>query len=110
MVENRRCCIFAFSKNVKYGCCCPIDGQYPTTLIKNGSKDNDLLRKQRPQPYNNARGVNYQTVNVNDSFWEKWSRRKGCSLQVYLFRLFFKSIVFDDVAILSYLFCSRYLH
>jgi hypothetical protein len=82
MVKGRRCCVFAYAQGAEHvGCCCPIDGQYPRTLIKSGSKDNDLLRSPR-LPGMSARGVSYQTVNVSDAYWDGWARRKGCSLQV----------------------------
>jgi hypothetical protein len=91
MIKGRRCCIFAYAQSsdiespALLGCRCPIDGNYPATLIKSGSKDNDLLRKPRAHE-NSARGVDFQTVNVNDDFWDLWARRKGCSLQVEIFR------------------------
>jgi serine/threonine protein kinase len=90
MIKDRRCCIFAYAQAndvenpALLGCRCPINGNYPATLIKSGSKDNDLLRKPRT-PDNSARGVDFQTVNVNDDFWDHWARRKGCSLQVVFF-------------------------
>ena len=87
MIKGRRCCIFAYAQSsdiespALLGCRCPIDGNYPATLIKSGSKDNDLLRKPRTAD-NSACGVDFQTVNVNDDFWDQWARRKGCGLQV----------------------------
>jgi hypothetical protein len=85
MLKDKPCCIFAYAKDVEnpaaLGCCCPVNGEYPTTLVKSGSKDNDLLRKPRIHGMS-ARGVNYQTVHVCDGFWDDWARRKGCALQV----------------------------
>ena len=85
MVKDTRCCLFAFAKGVdspaSLGCRCPLDGRYPATLVKNGSKDNDLLLKPRAEGAS-ARGVDYQTINLNDAFWDQWARRKGCGLQV----------------------------
>jgi hypothetical protein len=90
MIRGKRCCVFAYAQTkdsenpALLGCCCPIDGNYPAILIKSGSKDNDLLRQPR-DPRSSARGVHYQTVNVNDDFWDNWARRQGCSLQVTTF-------------------------
>jgi len=85
MTKDARCCLFAFAQGVdnpaSLGCRCPIDGRYPATLVKSGSRDNDLLLKPRAEGAN-ARGVDYQTVNLNDAFWDQWARRKGCGLQV----------------------------
>lgn len=118
MIRGKRCCIFAYAQTndtenpALLGCCCPIDGIYPATLIKSGSKDNDLLRQSRESRLS-ARGVNYQTVNVNDDFWDNWARRQGCSLQVVSFAC---ADSFACFCIMTYPhhspfnFCSHYWH